>query len=339
MKRIVIFRLCSFLMAVGLFLTGCQQDLPQTNTSASETSSQGATTPETGTSASDPTQNDPMIRYENIPYGDHPLQTMDIFIPDGSRDDRYPVVLTLHGGEWMSGDKAETDRYTATVLASGCIHVSINYRLINNGISPDIQAPYEEMLNDIEAAFGFLAENAQVYQIDTAKAGIAGYSSGGHLALLYAYTRTDSPIPIRFVISEAGPANFLDPKTFVEDGDTWLHEGHGGHEDIEVWPNMTKDYRLSLIGSITGVEYGEPGWEEAWKKASPAYAVTETSPQTYLFYGSHDGAVPMSHGELLARNHSRCTLYEVFNATHSLYEDPAELQNFQDRLGEILKEF
>lgn len=322
MKKEMIFPLCCLLAIVGLFMAACQPALPQESTPAS-----------------DPAQQTPVFHYTDIPYGTHPLQTMDIHIPDGPRGARYPVVLTLHEGEWGSGDKAEAGYYTATVLASECIHVNMNYRLLNDGVPGDAERPYEEMLDDIEAAFAFLVQNAEQYQIDTSKAGIAGYSSGGHLALLYAYTRTDPPIPLRFVISEAGPANFMDPKTFAEDGDTWLHEGHDAHGDITVWPGMPKDYRLYLIGTITGARYGETGWEEAWEKASPAYGVTPSSPKTYLFYGAHDGTVPISHAELLAGNHADCVLREIVDATHDLYGDPGVLEEFRAWLRTILEEF
>ena len=302
---------CSLFAALGLVLGACQPNRP----------------PE-----------DPCFLYKNVPYGPHPLQTMDIYIPEGAQDACYPVVLTLHGGEWMGGDKASLNQHTDTVLASNCIHVNMNYRLLSNGISPESETPYEEMLNDIASVFDCLVQNARQYQVDTSKAAIAGYSSGGHLALLYAYARTDSPIPIKLVISEAGPTNFLDPKTFTEDNMLWLHEGHDGHGDIRVSPGMTKEYRLALIGSITGAKYGAPGWEEAWKKASPAYAVTAESPKTYLFYGSHDPLVPMSHGELLKSKHPDCVLYEIMNVDHRLFECPTELQNFCIRLMAILNE-
>lgn len=336
MKRIILFLLCGLLAAMGFLMAGCQPVLPET--SVPDTSLQVPSDPETTGTVSDLPQQEPVFRYTDIPYGQNPLQTMDIYIPEGSQDARYPVVLTLHGGEWVSGDKASADRYTDTILAAACIHVNINYRLLHNGISREAEAPYEEMLNDIEAAFAFLAENAQQYQIDTTKAAIAGYSSGGHLALMYAYTRNDTPIPIRLVISEAGPTNFLDPKTFTEDGELWIHESHNDHGDVEVWPSMIRDYRLFLIGRIVGVNYGEYGWEQAWEKASPAYAVTASSPKTYLFYGSHDGAVPISHAEFLESKHPDCTLYEIFDANHDLYADPMQLQNFYTRLLEILEE-
>ena len=317
MKRAIIFLICTLLLATGLFTAACQREISPT----------------------DPPQPDPVLDYANIPYGAHPLQTMDIHIPEGTAEAHYPVVLTVHGGEWTGGDKSADEHYTATILASGCIHVSINYRLLHDGIPEDTETPYEVMLDDIASAFAFLSQNAETYQVDTGKAGIAGYSAGGYLALLYAYTRADPPIPIHFVISEAGSANFLDPKTFSEDGETWLHSSHNDHGEIEVWPLMPKDYRLSLIGAIVGTDYGDPGWEEAWKKASPVYVVTSASPATYLFYGTHDPIVPMSHAELLERNHLDCHLYEILNATHEIHRDPTDLENFHSQLRLILEEF
>ena len=315
MKRKITIPLCFLFIAIGLLMAACQPAASQPTA---------------------PTQTEPVLLYKDIAYGDHPLQTMDIFIPGGSPDARYPVVLTLHGGDWIRGDKDAFSQYTDPILASNCIQVNINYRLLNNGVPADAAEPYEAMLDDIEAAFAHLAQYAETYQIDTAKVGIGGYSSGGHLALLYAYTRTDSPLPIRFVISEAGPTNFIDPKTFTEDGETWIHESHNGHGDIEVWPKMSKELRLTIIGAITGTDYLEPGWEAAWEKASPVYAVTPSSPKTYLIYGSHDPVVPISHAELLESCHPDCCLYELINASHDLYAMPAEPETLHSILRSIL---
>ena len=312
MKINLFLPLCVLLTVFGLFSVACQPVLPE---------------------------QEPELHYTDISYGEHDLQTMDLHIPAGLPDARYPVVLTIHGGNWSSGDKTTLGEYTATVLASGCIHVSINYRLLGNGISAETEIPYEEMLQDINAAFNFLAQNAEKYHIDTTKAGITGYSSGGHLALLYAYTRTDTPIPIRFVISEAGPTNFLDPKTFTEDGEPWLHDNHNGNGNHEIWPNMPKDYRLALISDISGTRYGEAGWEEAWEKASPVYAVTPASPKTYLFYGSDDAVIPISHAEMLEHTHPNCILKKIAGATHDLYTNPTAMQDILSGLSAILEEF
>lgn len=278
--------------------------------------------------------------YRDVPYGDHPLQKMDIDVPAGTANEKFPVVLKIHGGEWTSGDKSRFDSYTETVLDAGCIHVNINHRLLGNGIAAGA-APYEQMLDDIEQALDFLKQHAEEYSVDVRKAAIAGYSSGGHLALMYAYTRTSNSIPIDAVISLSGPTDFLDPKTFTHDGDMWLIESHGVHtEDFFIFPEQTFVERLDIISKITGTAYGAEGWEEAWTKASPAYHAQTSSPKTLLLYGTHDGFVPISHAEFLQSRLLDCTLIELLDTYHDVANsrDGIALELFQTELNAILSE-
>ena len=276
--------------------------------------------------------------YRDVPYGNHPLQKMDIDIPAGALNEKFPVVLVIHGGEWTSGDKNRFASYTQTVLGVGCVQANINHRLLGNGIAVG-SAPYEQMLDDIEDALDFLKQHAEEYSVDVRKAAILGYSSGGHLALMYAYTRTFNSIPIEAVISLSGPTNFLDPKTFTGDGDMWHIESHGVHsEDFFIFPEQTLAERLDIIGKITGTAYGAEGWEEAWAKASPVYHVQTSSPKTLLLYGTHDDLVPISHAEFLQSSLSDCILIEMLNTYHDITNgrDDIALNLFQTELNTIL---
>ena len=278
--------------------------------------------------------------YRDVPYGDHPLQKMDIDIPAGTANEIFPVVLKIHGGEWTTGDKSRFDSYTETVLGAGCIHVNINHRLLGNGIDAG-SAPYEQMLDDIEQALDFLKQHAEEYSVDVNKAAIMGYSSGGHLALMYAYTRTSNSIPIDAVVSLSGPTDFLDPKTFTGDGDMWLIESHGVHTgDFFIFPEQTLAERLEIISEITGTVYGTEGWREAWAKASPAYHAQTSSPKTLLLYGTHDNLVPVSHAESLQSRLLDCTLIELLYTYHNLANsrDGTALELFQTELNAMLSE-
>ena len=287
------------------------------------------------------TAEDSAVRsYRDIPYGDHPLQKMDIDIPAGTANEKFPVVLKIHGGEWTSGDKSRFDSYTETVLGAGCIPVNINYRLLGDGIAAG-QVPYEQMLDDIEQALDFLKQHAEEYSVDVRKAAIVGYSAGGYLALMYAYTRTSNSIPIDAVISLSGPTDFLDPKTFTNDGDMWLIESHGVHTgDFFIFPEQTRTERLNIISEITGTDYGAEGWEEAWAKASPAYHAQVFSPKTLLLYGTHDALVPVSHAEFLQSRLLDCTLIELLYTYHDVTNsrDGITLKLFQTELNTILSE-
>ncbi len=39
---------------------------------------------------------------EDVAYGKHPLQKLDVFKPEGSGP--FPFVLDIHAGGWQSGD-------------------------------------------------------------------------------------------------------------------------------------------------------------------------------------------------------------------------------------------
>src|SRR5687768_6860795 len=60
-------------------------------------------------------------------------QKLDVFSPKGgSADDRYPVVLFVHGGTWLYGDKDFSGVYRnagKNLAKNGVVAVMINYRL------------------------------------------------------------------------------------------------------------------------------------------------------------------------------------------------------------------
>ena len=310
MRRIFIFIIISALCLTPLYFISCDKTpLPLD--------------PPSEVKDDDNTQIDPLAEahFLDISYGEHSLQTMDIHIPARETDEKLPVVMTIHGGYWLYGDKKSMNTFTSDILASGVIHVNINHRVLGEIEKTDAEKPYIEMLGDIKAAFSYLALNADTYSINTDGAGIIGYSSGGHLALMYAYTVKDSPIPVNFVVSRAGPANFMDEKTFTEDGEFWFYDASDDSPDVYLTPSMNKEERLSLIGRIVGTFYGEDNWQEEWEAASPVYNANENCPVTVLLYGSHDNIVPISHAARLAENLNDPYFFELYGSDHDLQTD------------------
>lgn len=102
-----------------------------------------------------------------------------------------------------------------------CIHINIDYRPLYCNVTKKngetiytyqknkkhYATNYVDMLEDIESVINFLKANATTYHIDPERIALMGYSSGGHLALLYAYTH---PTQIDLVIAEASPTYFVD---------------------------------------------------------------------------------------------------------------------------------
>jgi acetyl esterase len=125
---------------------------------------------------------------ENIPYGTadgEPLLLDACFPGDAAIDDPgsapRPVIVSIHGGSWMRGDKSNINwRSVCQWFASeGFVAVSVNYRLVP-------AATFPAQLDDVQDAVDWLRHPAQVvrYNIDPDRIGAFGGSAGGNLAAL-----------------------------------------------------------------------------------------------------------------------------------------------------------
>ena len=116
----------------------------------------------------------------DVAYGDDPAQRLDLYIP--ARATRAPIVLMVHGGAWMLGDKANSGVVANKVaywLPRGYIVASMNYRM-SRPPEPLAQA------DDVARALAFVQKEAPRWGGDGARIVIAGHSSGAHLVALLA---------------------------------------------------------------------------------------------------------------------------------------------------------
>jgi acetyl esterase/lipase len=102
-------------------------------------------------------------------------QKMDIYIPEGTGP--FPVVVLIHGGAFMMGDKSGEASNAAALVANGIAAVSINYRLSG-------EAKFPAQIEDCKAAVRFLRANATKYNLNPDKIGSWGASAGGNLSSL-----------------------------------------------------------------------------------------------------------------------------------------------------------
>ena len=88
-------------------------------------------------------------------------------------------ILSIHGGSWARGDKANTDwRDVCEWLASeGFVAFSVNYRLAPAALFP-------AGIDDVTAAAVWVRDHAADYGIDPGLIGAFGGSAGGNLAAL-----------------------------------------------------------------------------------------------------------------------------------------------------------
>ncbi len=163
-----------------------------------------------GTFASvDPTHKD--LAYATLSSA----QKLDLYLPT-TGSGPFPVVIMVHGGGFMFGDKADGAGLTGVdqLLAAGYAVASINYRLSG-------EAQYPAQIFDAKAAVRFLRANAAKYNLNPEKFGAWGASAGGNLVSLLGTTcgvaelegaelgNADQSSCVQAVVDWFGPIDFL----------------------------------------------------------------------------------------------------------------------------------
>lgn len=120
----------------------------------------------------------------NVVYGTHARQVLDFY--RAKSDEATPLLFFVHGGGWMTGDKANPD-FLAKCLDSGISVVSINYRLIADAQAEEIFPPVKACLDDAARALQFVRSKAEEWRIDKTRIGGCGGSAGGFSALWLAF--------------------------------------------------------------------------------------------------------------------------------------------------------
>ncbi|TAJ20591.1 MAG: alpha/beta hydrolase [Dehalococcoidia bacterium] len=116
--------------------------------------------------------------HRDLQYADG-ARTLDLYLPQ--RGSPAPVVVWLHGGSWVAGDKNPVAPVLFDLHARGFAIAAVNYRL--TGLST-----YPAPLDDVKGSIRWLRAHAGEYDLDPARVYLVGFSAGGHLASLAALT-------------------------------------------------------------------------------------------------------------------------------------------------------
>ena len=172
---------------------------------------------------------------ENVAYGDHPRQKLDFYQAESRGP--TPLVVFIHGGGWVNGDKYGVSAGMVKQLqAAGISVAAINYRFIAQADEAGIKPPVKWPLEDAARALQFLRSKSGEWNIDKTKVGATGGSAGACSSLWLAFhddmAKPDSPDPIarestRLTCAAVnGAQTSLDPKQLRE----WMpNMTYGGH--------------------------------------------------------------------------------------------------------------
>jgi len=211
----------------------------------------------------------PATTLTNVSYSTDASQKMDVYLPAGRSTDSTKMMVLVHGGAWISGDKADfasfipviQQRFPAYAIAN------VNYRLATTTMN---HFPTQE--NDMKAVFDFLIQKSGDYKVSQ-KFVVLGASAGAHMALLQAY-KYASP-KILAVVDFFGPTDMTDLYNFYSSD-----------------PNNQLLFQLLM----SGTPLSNPS---LYTQSSPLNFVTAQSCPTIIFHGTTDDVVPISESTAL----------------------------------------
>ena len=120
-----------------------------------------------------------VIRYDDIPYGSQShWQKLDVYRPRAAEGQTLPVIVSVHGGGWVYGDKERYQYYCLSLARRGFAVVNFSYRL-----APEYR--YPASMEDTNAAFRWVLDHAGEYGLDAGHIFAVGDSAGAHMLALY----------------------------------------------------------------------------------------------------------------------------------------------------------
>ncbi|SKB53513.1 alpha/beta hydrolase [Maribacter arcticus] len=269
------------------------------------------------------------ITYANL----SPAEKLDIYLPDDG-DGPFPVIISIHGGGFMFGDKADEQLNPMLKgLNHGYAIVSINYRMSGEAIFP-------ANINDVKAAIRWVKANAAEYKFSPKRIALWGGSAGANLAALAGTSGDVKELEdmsmgnakqssrVMAVVDWFGPTNFLLM-------DEQLKETGNGKPD--------KSEANSMLSKVLGQKITEI--PEKVKMANPESYITSDDPPFLIQHGTKDPIVPTQQSVLFYEKlvkvlgKEKVTLHLLEGVQHGgkEFETPENLQIVFSFLDKILK--
>ncbi len=225
---------------------------------------------------------------------------LDVYRPKTGAEGA-PVLLQIHGGAWIMGEKREQALPLMLHLAArGWVCVAANYRL-----SP--RATFPDHIVDVKRAIHWIRENIAEHGGDPDFLAITGGSAGGHLSSLAAVTANDPALQPGFEHADTSvraAVPFYGVYDFANEFDL---PGYPGFEAF-LGPKVMK-MRLAENRA-------------AFEQASPMFRVSQDAPPFFVIHGTHDSLAPVEDARnfvarLRERSREAVAYAEIPGAQHA----------------------
>jgi len=216
---------------------------------------------------------------------------LDVYTPASvESNQKFPLVLFVHGGGFEGGDKAQAGGYLKTFVNSGYVGVSINYRLgwtnesTCSGDTTECKEAIYRSIQDMKAALRYVVAHAEEYHIDTGYLFLSG-SSAGAVTVLNSEFLTQAQL-----------------NTIILGVETKL----GGIDNAD--NSLTDTYTIKGITAVSGC-------------VGDSEVITNSNAiPLILFHGGQDEVIPYGHG-----NAHNCPNMLAVDGSVSIYNRMADL--------------
>lgn len=242
-----------------------------------------------------------VVEKRNITYctvGQRKL-LLDAFYPSASSKQNRTAVMIIFGGGWRSGNRAMHYPLAERLAALGYVCFTPDYRL-------STEALYPAAVNDLKAAVKWMHLNAKLYNVDTSKIAVLGFSAGGELAAFLSTTIRSKEFP-----GDNCNGQFSDAINALIDIDgtlSFIHPESGEGDDSKKTSSATYWFGYSKQENA-----------ELWKQASPLTHINPYTPPT-LFLNSSLARMHAGRDDYIKILHEFHTYTEVKtfqNSPHS----------------------
>ncbi|HEY2167437.1 MAG TPA: alpha/beta hydrolase [Jatrophihabitantaceae bacterium] len=228
--------------------------------------------------------------------------TLDVYhhrdMPTG-----LPVLLQVHGGAWMIGNKEQQGLPLMLQMAShGWVCVAINYPL-----SP--RARWPAHLVALKRATAWIRENIARFGGDPSFVAVTGGSAGGHLAAMLALTAPDRTLQPGF-----------------EDADTSVQACVPHYGVYDFTAESGSKHSQQTVDSLLRprVMARDARYPEDYRAASPISRIDGAGdiPPFFVLHGRNDTLVPVAEArafvdKLRAASHNPVAYAEISGAQHA----------------------
>jgi hypothetical protein len=219
--------------------------------------------------------------HANVRYGKNERCVLDFW--QAKSDKPTPVVVCIHGGSWIGGDKSGYYGRAKTFLDAGISMATINYRLMKQANEEKVVPPVKAPLEDAARAIQFIRSKASEWNIDKKRIGATGGSAGGASTLWLAFhddmadTKSSDPVAREstrlYCAAVEGAQSSLDPNDLLP----WM-------------PNYTYGAHAFGLKSLKEVVEQREKLLPWIKEYSAIEHVTKDDPPIGLYYGGVKGA-------------------------------------------------